>query len=157
MWSLSFRRRSGERGTVHQEVRILVWVGTLRCPPQVYQVLLTLVGGALTLAVWKWGVCTPERKPILEGMQKAFSALSSPHLSTSLDCTLASGSELWKHLVLGSCSLIYYIWLGFSLGMAAIPQSHGMRKDWLLSAQEESVPKQTDLSTCLSSWLLSFL
>lgn len=77
--------------------------------PQVYQVLLTLVGGALTLAVWKWGVCTPERKPTLEGRQKAFSAPSSPHLSTSLDCILASGSGLWKYLVLGSCSLIYYV------------------------------------------------
>lgn len=56
--------------------------------PQVYQGLLTLVGGALTLAVWKWGVCTPERKTIPEGMQKAFSAPSSPHLRTSLDYML---------------------------------------------------------------------
>lgn len=56
--------------------------------PQVYQELLTLVGGALTLAVWKWGVCAPERKTISEGMQKAFSAPSSPHLRTSLDYML---------------------------------------------------------------------
>lgn len=56
--------------------------------PQVYQGLLTLVGGALTLAVWKWDVCTPERKTISEGMRKAFSALSSPHLRTSLDYML---------------------------------------------------------------------
>lgn len=96
--------------------------------PRVYHGLLTLVGGALTLAVWKWGVCAQERKPILEGMQKGFSDPSSPHLRTSLDYMLASGSDLWKHLVLGNCSLIYYVSLSLSLGMAAIPQSHGMRE-----------------------------
>lgn len=62
--------------------------------PRVYHGLLTLVGGALTLSVWKWGVCAPERKPILEGMQKGFSDPSSPHLRTSLDYMLASGSDL---------------------------------------------------------------